>query len=99
MFSFRRLRHVVAAGFLGIAAGFLGGTSARAGGYGDYCQPACHYAYVTEYVPRTTTYTTYVTRYDHCGRPYRVAKVCYRTVQVPVSKRVLVCDVNSPSGY
>jgi hypothetical protein len=101
MFASRRLRNAIATGLLGIAAGFAGVSQARAGGYdhGGYCQPSYHYVCVTVYVPKTVAYTSYVTYYDHCGQPYQVAKTCYKTIQVPVQKRVLVCDSGSPSGY
>jgi len=97
MFASRRLRQIVATSLLGITAGFGGSAPARAGNCGGYCQPTYHYTYVTVYVPKTVSYTSYITRYDHCGRPYQVAKTCYKTIQVPVQKRVLVCDAESLS--
>lgn len=54
------------------------------------------------YVPRFTwktiiTYETvrrpvnvWVTRYDHCGRPYRTQVTTWETVRVPVEERVRV---------
>jgi hypothetical protein len=95
MFPIRRLRGTMFAGILGLAACFAGGAPAHAGGYDGYrdgCAPACHYETVTAYVPRTVAYTRLVTLYDECGRPYQAARTCYRTVQVSVQKRVLVCD-------
>jgi hypothetical protein len=97
MFAIRRLHGTMFAGILGLAACFAGGTPAHAGGYDGYsysygCAPVCHYETVTVYVPRTVAYTRLVTLYDECGRPYQAARTCYRTVQVPVQKRVLVCD-------
>jgi hypothetical protein len=99
MFAFRRLRKVIAAGLPGGALGFLGRAPAQAGSYCGYCQTSYHYAYVTVYVPKKVCYTTYATCYENCGQPHHVAKTCYKTVQVPVQKRVLVCDAGSPSGY
>jgi hypothetical protein len=92
MFAFQRVRGMMVAAILALAAGFAGGVPARANDYGAYCAPTCHYSIITVYVPKTVAYTKLVTYYDHCGRPYQVAKTCYRTIQVPVQKRVLVCD-------
>jgi hypothetical protein len=46
------------------------------------CRPVT--TYQTRYEPVVST----VTRYDHCGRPYRVNVVSYRTVRVPVMQYV-----------
>jgi hypothetical protein len=56
----------------------------------DYCPPSYRFEYVRCYEYRQVPYTVCVTRYDHCGCPYTVEVVQYRTVQVSVLKRTLV---------
>lgn len=51
----------------------------------------CVWQTVTVYAPVTKPYTYFVTRRDHCGKTFRVARTGYRTVKVPVQKRVRVC--------
>jgi hypothetical protein len=92
MLTFRRVLGFFAAGLLGLAITALGTTPVHASDDGDGCAPACHYEMVTVYVPKTVAYTKCVTFYDHCGRPYQGTQTCYRTIQVPVRKCVLVCD-------
>jgi len=92
MLSVRKIPGPIAAGLLALAVCTLGTTPARASDYGAGCAPACHYETVTVYVPKTVAYTKLVTVYDSCGHPCQVARTCYRTVQVPVRKCVLVCD-------
>lgn len=82
------IKGTFAAALVGLAM-LLGGAQARAS---DYCPPACRYVWVTTYVTREVPYTKVVTLYDHCGRPYKVARTCFETVTVAVRKRVLVCD-------
>ena len=82
-------RGIIVAGLLGLTTLALGATPARASGY---CPPSCHYEWVITYVTRQVPYTEVVIRYDHCGRPYKVAKSCYETVRVPVKTRVLVVE-------
>ncbi|MEO2018060.1 MAG: hypothetical protein ABGZ53_27220 [Fuerstiella sp.] len=53
--------------------------------------PRCYYKTVTVYEYVRTPCIHYVTRYDHCGHPYRARLVTWKTVQVPVTKRVRVC--------
>jgi hypothetical protein len=48
------------------------------------------YKTVVCYEARQQAYTKCVVEYDHCGRPYKVHKTFYRTVQVPVKKQVPV---------
>jgi hypothetical protein len=92
MLTIRRNPGLLAAGLLSFAVCVLSTSSARASDYGAGCAPACHYEMVTVCVPKTVAYTRYVTLYDHCGQPYQVVRTCYRTIQVPVQKCVLVCD-------
>jgi hypothetical protein len=92
MLTFRRFLGPIATGLVILAASGLASPSARGSDDGAYCASACHYETVTVYVSKTVAYTKCVTLYDHCGRPYQVARTCYRTVQVPVQKCVLVCD-------
>ena len=92
MLTFRPVLGLFAAGLLGFAVCVLGTTPTRASDCGAGCTSAYHYETVTVCVPKTVAYVRYVTVYDHCGRPYQVARTCYRTIQMPVQKCVLVCD-------
>ena len=51
----------------------------------------CCYRQVTTYQCQKERRTVYSTRYDHCGNPYVVKKICYHTVKVPVTRWVKVC--------
>jgi hypothetical protein len=92
MLTVRTILGPIAAGLLAFAVCDPGTTSASAPDYVAGCAPACHYETVTVYVRKTVAYTRLVTVYDSCGHPCQVARTCYRTVQVPVRKCVLVCD-------
>jgi hypothetical protein len=83
----RKIRSLALAGMLGIGAVLGTGSFAAA-----YEPPACNYYYKTVvcYENQVVTYDVCVTRYDYCGRPYEVHETHYRTVQVPVVKRILV---------
>ncbi len=50
------------------------------------------YKTVIDYKVHTEKYVKYVTAYDDYGCPYKVAKVCYRDVKVPVKKVVPVVN-------
>lgn len=93
------LRNLLLASVLGLGLGAFAPVQA------DSCPSPCYtyrwvteYKHVTCYETRTVAYTKYCTRYDECNRPYQVAQVCYREVQVPVTRtvavrrKVLVCD-------
>lgn len=78
------------------AAVVIGGLSlvsstAQACGSPRSVQPRCYWKTVTEYVSVEQPCVYYVTKYDHCGRSYRVKVVTYKTVRVPVQTRVRVC--------
>ena len=64
--------------------------TAFAGSYSqrDVC---CQLKPVVTYQNQRQRVVHYVTRYDHCGRPYRVRQICYRTVRVPVTKWIRAC--------
>lgn len=55
------------------------------------CRPY-HYETVVTYDIRHERVIRYVTRYDHCGRPYQVAVIETRAVKVPVKRLVKVWD-------
>jgi len=59
----------------------------------SYAQPPvrCVLKPVVTYRFQKRSFTHFVTRYDNYGRPYRVRKVCYKTIQVPVTTWVRVC--------
>lgn len=66
----------------------LGTPSASASG----ChRPQCYYKTVVVYEYAREPYVHYATKYDHCGQPYRVKQVSWRTVRVPVTKQIKVC--------
>lgn len=92
------LASVVAA--LALSVGFSGLASASEYKT-EYCEQArkvCRfkkvvdYKTVTEYKTERQAYTKCVTEYDHCNKPVKVTKTCYRTVQVPVTKCVTVVN-------
>ncbi|MCA9030590.1 MAG: hypothetical protein KDA66_07270 [Planctomycetaceae bacterium] len=51
----------------------------------------CYWKTVTVYETVLEPCVHYVTRHDHCGKPYQVKVVSYKSVQVPVQKRIKVC--------
>ena len=53
--------------------------------------PRCYWKTVTVYIEREQPYVKHVVQYDHCDKPYIAEVVAYRTVRVPVQKRVKVC--------
>lgn len=69
----------------------VSGISSTFAGYGYQPQQHCQYKQVTSYQYQTKHQTAYVTRYDHCGKPYRVRTVRSYTVKVPVTRWVKVC--------
>ena len=88
--SIRKLFAVaaVATVLIGISSSANAGSSCHSSSY----QPAaCYYKTVTVWETVSKPYVHYVTKYDHCGHPYRVRKTIWKTVRVPVTKRVKVC--------
>jgi hypothetical protein len=95
MFNIRGMYRIMLALILALATYLVRGSSYNAGGYhGERhgCTPTYHYETVTVCAPRTVACTKLATLYDECGRPYQVVRTYDRTVQVPVTKRVLVRD-------
>lgn len=106
MKSLLNLRSVLTAGLVLGAMAFIGSQSAQAGGYGydggynggygggyggGYTyQPQYTWKTITLYKTIQKPYVDYVTKYDHCGKPYQVEIVRYETVQIPYTKRVKV---------
>ena len=76
------------------------GSSAKAGGYGYSAhsyQSAGYghhnhqqYVTVTVWVKKQIPYTKVVTLYKPCGTPYYAKKTYYKTVKVPVQKRIAI---------
>ena len=64
-----------------------GSASASDCGY----QPHCYWKTVTVYKTVQRPYIDYITKYRPCGTAYRAKVVRYRSVQVPVTKRVKIC--------
>ena len=81
------LRTLVAS--LAIAgAALIGSSTASAGGY---CHaPRYYYKTVTVYESVRKPYEYNVVKYDHCGDAYLVTLTAWKTVQVPVAKRIRV---------
>ena len=81
----------IACGMLvaGLATGV--GTSEAYAGYYGYEPPVCHYKTVITYEYQTQPVVEWVTKYDHCGKPYEVKVVRYVSVKVPVKHIVKVC--------
>lgn len=86
MVYFAKLRSLV--GALALASAFMFCGAARAS---DCHAPRCYWKTVTVYVSVTKPCTHYVVKYDHCGKAFHAKRVTYKTVQVPVEKKVRVC--------
>ncbi|WP_298868200.1 hypothetical protein [uncultured Gimesia sp.] len=78
---------------LAVLAGIFAVTGAApvSAGYGHQPQQQCQYRQVTTYKYQKQYKTVYITRYDHCGKPYRVKSVRCYTIKVPVTRWVKVC--------
>lgn len=75
---------------IALTTGFMANASSVYAGDGCYA-PNCVYKTVTTWVTMSVPYERRVTLYKPCGTPYSVWKTYYRTVEVPVSRRVKVC--------
>lgn len=53
--------------------------------------PRCYYKTVITWKFVEEPCYDYVIKYDHCGTPYKVQVVTYKTVKVPVETLVKVC--------
>lgn len=82
------LKNVVCGLLVAGAIGFVGTSTASAT---HYPPSYCHYKTVISYEYQTQPIVEWVTKYDHCDRPYEVKVVRYVTVKVPVKKLVKVC--------
>jgi hypothetical protein len=81
-----RMRSLMCATLLATAAlGFGGGRL-----HASDCAPAYRYEWVLRYECRQVPYTVCETRYNHCGRPYHVEVIRYRTERVSVWQLVAV---------
>ena len=85
MLSFATLRSSVAA--LVLASSLFAAAQTQAS---DCHVPRYTWKNVTVYVTVEKPYTDYVVRYDHCGKPYAAKVTRYKSVRVPVQKRVKV---------
>lgn len=56
------------------------------------CDPPCQYKPVINYVTQQEPYQVCVVKYDHCGQPYNAYVTLYRTIYVPVTTWVKVCN-------
>ncbi|WP_278465653.1 hypothetical protein [Gimesia maris] len=68
----------------------VSGSSTVSAGYGYPPQRHCKYKQITSYQYQTRYQTVFVTRYDHCGKPFRVKTVRSFIVKVPVTRLVKV---------
>lgn len=78
----------VATVLVGVTASTWAGGSCHSN---SYQPPACYYKTVTVWETISKPYVHDETQYDHCGHPYHVSKTIWKTVRVPVTKRVKVC--------
>ena len=70
-----------------LAGGWMGVSEATACDR-PYAPP--DYRTVMAWESQVEAYPVWVTKYDHCGRAYRAEVTRYRTVSVPVTRRVRV---------
>lgn len=66
----------------------MGSATQVSAGHGT---PCCTYKTVITYQYVRKACISYITKFDHCGKPYRVRVVTYRTVKIAVPKLVKVC--------
>ncbi len=83
---FRSLKSVVVAGV--VAAGLFANVGNAAAS--DCYVPRYYWKTVVSYSYVQQPYAQWVTKYDHCGKAYRVQVTGYQTVKVPVEHRVKV---------
>lgn len=77
---------------LAIAATLATGLACTSTANAGHCHaPQCYYKTVITWQVIEEPCYDYVTKYDHCGRPYQVRVVTYKTVRIPVEKLVKVC--------
>lgn len=74
-----------------LVAGMIGVVGVSTASAGQYQPPSCYYKTVITYEYETQPVVEWVTKYDHCGRPYEAKVVRYITVKVPVQRVVKVC--------
>ena len=89
----RLTKKIAAAALIATAFSFAGASQAQAcnPAPAKHCyQPAYSYTWVTVHETRRVPYTKYVVKYTHCGKPYVGTTTAYKTVTVPVRKRVRV---------
>ena len=70
-----------------LALGLMGASQSHACDRAD-APPV--YRTVMAWESQVEAYPVWVTKYDHCGRAYRAEVTRYRTVSVPVIRRVRV---------
>lgn len=74
-----------------LAAGLAFGGFTGTAGAGEACyswEKVTTYECVTTYVCKQVPYCRQVCKYDHCGNPYYVNETYYKSIEVPVVKRV-----------
>ena len=75
-----------------VAAVVMGSMAFATGAQASDChQPRCYWKTIVVYQSVQKPCVSYVTKYDHCGKPYSVRVVTYKTIQVPVEKQIKVC--------
>jgi hypothetical protein len=74
-----------------VMAGCLAVGSPSASASSNCYVPQCHYKTVTVYENVRKPCVHYVTKYDHCGTPYRAKVVTWKIVRVAVTRQVKVC--------
>lgn len=87
MLKLNSLKALIAAAIITVTA-TVASPSASAGS-GSHT-PGYYYKTITVYETSRKPYEYSVIKYDHCGRPYTVTRTGFRTVQVPMTRKVLV---------
>ncbi|MFV0446031.1 MAG: hypothetical protein ACK5Q5_20840 [Planctomycetaceae bacterium] len=86
------MRQLIRLKSFALAAAVLIGLAVTSTASAGNCHaPRCYYKTVITWQVIEEPCYDYVTKYDHCGQPYRVKVVTYKTVKVPVEKLVKVC--------
>jgi hypothetical protein len=82
----------ILAGVIAMALSVSGTNTAKATDYSHnpaYKKVITHET-ITTWQTRTEAFKKFVTRYDHCGKPFQVEVVSTRQIKVPVKKVVSV---------
>ncbi len=86
-----KLRSICTAGILACILACILAVSAPSASAGSHCYtPKYYYKTITVYESVKKPYRYSYTKYDHCGKSYRAWGVKWKSVRVPVTKRIRV---------